>query len=224
LALLGNYSVLLKSAGTSRSGSTVSDNRSNFNNSGPARNMYTAGLQKNYGIPSGYSHPGSWVIPQTNGGAASHRQINGTGSVAASLLSVKLAQSALTGVGQLSNAALSIFVPLSASLSGSGVISNAAVSAVQSFAAALAGTCSLSAPLSITSKINAALSGVGAIPANLTGRQKLEADITPYTELSPQTLAVAVWDFDSDSISPGTIGDDIKKGRTAAENAFAVSS
>ncbi len=64
--------------------------------------------------------------------------------------------------------------------------------ATSGVSAALAGTSSVSANISANVPVAATLAGSSSLSVNLTGIGRLEADITPFTELSPQSLATAV--------------------------------
>lgn len=200
MALLGNYSVLTKSAGQFRSGSTVSDNRSAWGGSGRQRALFfpeTANpdeltLLRKSGVPSGYSPPYTWLIPQRDGGLGSRREINGLGAVSAALLRVRRSSANIASTGSITTADLKVLVPLVSTLSGSGSVS-AALRAVSGLVASLAGTGSIStAQLKVQVPLASTLAGVGSVSPNLKGRASLTADITPFTELSPQSLAAAV--------------------------------
>lgn len=71
--ILGNYTVLHKSASTFIGGATVSPERSNW--SGENRNRYIGNFDKKSGLPSGHLAPSSWSLPQQAGGLSSSAPI-----------------------------------------------------------------------------------------------------------------------------------------------------
>lgn len=206
MALIGNYSVLNKTAGGFSTGPSVADTRANYGKTNKMRNSFLA-LPKNYSRPMGYEPPGSFLIAQTGGGLSSFVQVRGSSSVAASALNVKTASATITGDGTVTTAQLSQLVQMAAALNGQGLITDAQLAAVSSLAAALNGTGSITANLSALIPLAAALSGIGAIDSNLKGIGRLGADITPFTDLSPENLAQAVWNTQlSDHQDTGSAG------------------
>ena len=192
MALIGNYSVLNKTAGSFITGPSVADTRANYNKANRMRRSFLS-LPTSFSIPMGYEPPGSWLIAQKGGGLSSFTQIRGTSTVSAVPLNVRLTAADLAGIGTVSSAALSQLIQMAADLNGQGLITDAELAAVSSLAAALSGTGSASGNVSALIPVAAALSGLGAIVANLKGTGSLAADITPFTDLSPENLAQAVW-------------------------------
>lgn len=143
-------------------------------------------------IPDGYLAPGSWAIAPKAGGMASRNIIAGTGSVAATLISSTPMAASLSGAGQVTTAALSVVIQLSAALAGVGSLSGSAVGSL-GLVAALGGVGQVTAALKVVSGLVASLAGTGSVSANLKGYANMEADILPYTDLSPQALSAAVW-------------------------------
>jgi len=193
MALIGNYSVLNKTAGGFSTGPSVADTRANYGQTNKMRNSFLA-LPKNYSRPMGYEPPGSFLIAQTGGGLSSFVQVRGSSSVAASALNVKTASATIAGDGTVTTAQLSQLVQMAAALNGQGLITDAQLAAVSSLAAALNGTGSITANLSALIPLAAALNGVGAINSNLKGIGRLGADISPFTDLSPEGLASSLLD------------------------------
>lgn len=196
--LLGNCSVLNKSLarfsnGTATAGAYVGNTRSNYKNPSVLRSRDIAiGLKSSQW--DGYGHGSAFVVSRSSGGLAAHTTIDGQASILATLLEVKLAIASLSGNGQISNAALSMLSPIESALSGSGQISSAALLAISNLLATFDGSGVISsANLSANIPIASTLIGSGAVVANLTGIGRLGADIVPYTELSPESLAAAVW-------------------------------
>ena len=159
-------------------------------------------LPNKEGVPGGYDVGSALIPPLKSGSISSFTLIEGSGSLTGVALRVKLSESALSGDGTISSAALSALVPASAALAGSGAISSAALSAVSSLAAGLAGSGSFSdADLSALVPLASTLSGAATLTVNLTGIGRLEAEILPFTDLSPEGLATPL--LDSNDIEIG---------------------
>ncbi|HPL78875.1 MAG TPA: hypothetical protein PKY40_07725 [Burkholderiaceae bacterium] len=198
--LLGNYSVLNKSPGRFLGGSTTSVQvtvPSNWQKSGAGRNsLYvsqtTAALVL-YAIPSGNYAGKTWMLPQKTGEMESRNDaVISVSATASGALGVNIdgLSSAVFGVP---NADLQLVV----SASGSA-------SAIFSQTGALAGALSASGSSAFSIAVPSVLLGaivnaIGPATATLSGTAtpsaigNLAGDITPYTELSPQNLASAVW-------------------------------
>lgn len=197
MALLGNYSVLNKNPGRALGGSTVADSRAAFNKSGANRNRYVSpeGFAPTSAVPNGYAPPGSWQIAVTSGGISSYTLILGAGDVnAANLAGGKNAVAALAGSGSITNAEAALIVSAVATLTGSGAITTASANAILDAVATLTGSGSIStAALVALGNAVAALTGTGTVTPTINATGELAADLTPFTELSPQSLAAAVW-------------------------------
>jgi hypothetical protein len=142
--------------------------------------------------PDGYKI-GEAIFPALKtGGISSFTRIEGAGDLTASAISARLSEAALSGSSDVTGD-LSVISPMAAALSGTGDLA-ASIQAVSSLAAALSGSGSLSADLSALIPLEAILSGTGSVAntTNLTGLGSLVADLTPFTELSPESLAQAV--------------------------------
>ena len=212
--LLGNYSVLHKSPGRFFAGSTTSvepQASSNWNKSGAARNsLYvsqrTAALVL-YAIPSGNYAGKTWMLPQKSGEMQSRfdavARMSGT---AAGARGVNLTASSSV-VFSVANADLQLVV----SASGSATVTFSASSALAGALQATGGT-SFSFTLPATTLgaiINAQASASFALSGAGTPRAvgSLAGDITPFTELSPQNLAAAVWSaIAASNNTAGTMG------------------
>ena len=198
MALIGNYSVLCKTPGSWNGGGATGQGmtRAGFNKSGDARARYfgEAGFSAKSGVPDGYRAPVSWVIAQSDGGMASRGEISGDGDTGTGNLASGLnAESDLTGLGDITNANLGLIVSGVAALAGSGAFTDAAIAGKLDAIADLAGSGSITGALGALADALATLGGNGTLTAAPTALGVLAADLTPFTELSPQTLAAAVW-------------------------------
>lgn len=197
--LIGNYSVFNKTpgrwlAGNSTAGQAYAKSLSNFNASGPFRNF---ALQDGatsvlflIARPTGYAN--GWMLPIKGGAISSHFQASGStlleitmaagrniaGSVYGATLAEALGQLVVSAVGTAAGAttmegsiraALAAIGTASGSTAGSGVIGALAWANGES-----------------------AGSTVATLTSYAVGR--LYGSITPFTELSPENLAAAVWD------------------------------
>lgn len=209
MALLGNYSVLSKNPGRSIGGGAIGlgNNRSDWSKSSQARGRYSNdSAEPKSGVPDGYRHPYCWVIPQTAGALASRNVIEGVGALTASGAMGVNGEAALTGTGSLS-ATGALIVSAVAALTGTGSLSANLVGVLDAVAA-LTGTGSLAGAMTAYGALSAALAGVGALSAPGYGIGNMAADISPFTELSPENLASAVWSaIAADNNDVGTMGE-----------------
>jgi len=163
MALIGNYTVLAKNPGRAFSGSTISDNRSQWNKSGAVRNRY---IDPNYddtaGTPNGYRPPYTWIIPQETGGLSSYTLVVGTGGIGAANLAGGInGEATLTGAGALA-ALITGRAPITATLAGLAALT-ATLEATGRLDASLGGTGALTADLIAVLNASATLSGSGTI-------------------------------------------------------------
>lgn len=130
---------------------------------------------------------GSGVLAaNVTGAIQASADLIGSGSLVANIAGAVQAVAALTGVGTLS-ADITGRYDMFANLSGSG---------------------SLVADLRALGHVVAALTGTGTIAASLTGIGNMSADVTPFTALSPESLAAAVWNaLAADFNDVGTMGE-----------------
>lgn len=223
MPLLGNYSVLLKSPGRHIGGSTLSGDRAQWNAPGASRGVFVghAGVSQLAGVPNGYGPGSAWVIPIKGGGMSGRGTATLTGGAA------NLAQGkALSGAGVATLTGNAPSLTLVVTLAGDGTITITGTGD-------LSGAVGLSGGGSITVTGNAAslalLSGLGGTAtltltgvANLTGIAHLSGDSLPYTDLSPQALAIAVVNALIAGAPPGSLGATLKAANQNAANAFAV--
>lgn len=192
--IIGNYSVTNKTPGRLFSGTAGgSDNRSM-----QRRAAASCGRWGTFGrlaaVPASYYPPYAWLWPGKAGAVATGTTTYGTGSLSAAIAGGKNAVAALAGTGTISDASGGLIVSAVAALAGTGSISTADAVGILEAIAALAGTCSVSATRSALGNIASALAGVGTVSNTIYATGELEADIVPYTDLSPQALAAAVWE------------------------------
>jgi len=194
VALLGNYSVLNKNPGRAFGGSTVSDSRAQWGKSGALRGRYcqTGGFSALTAVPSGYRPPYSWQIAIESGALSSTNLILGDGDLASGIEGGKNGAATLSGSGDLSGVGR-LVVSAVAALAGSGDISSANLLAVLNAVAALSGSGSAAGLAVAIGHAVATAEGSGSLTLTSYATGELAAAITPFTDLSPQSLASAVW-------------------------------
>lgn len=221
MALLGNRTVLNKSAatfrnGTATAGAYAANSLSNYNQSGRNRNIYcNAGEQtinRANAVPLGYTHPYNWVMPQKSGGMASFKHLSASLSEALNIAGGKNADAALSASITLSNADMGLIVSLVANLAASISVTDASLAAILNMVAdTLSATGTLTPPtLGAIASVLADLTANGTISSASMNNSAgfMTADITPYTELSPQTLAAALLNsILADFNDAGTVGE-----------------
>jgi hypothetical protein len=171
------------------------------------------------GIPSGHLAPSSWVLPYKPGAMSSFTNLvvtvtPGTLNLAA-------------GVNISGDSTVTITVnPADGQLIVSAVGST---SITFNLAANLAGALSASGSTSFSFTVNNATLGaivdaVGAAlvqvsaSANIRATGNLSGDITPFTELSPQSLSAAVWEALASAYNtPGSMGELLNSAGSAAD-------
>lgn len=170
-------------------------------------------------VPYGNYPPNCWLLAVRAGGIASRgRKVAGSGTFTAGIAGGKNATANLSGSGGLSPAPSGqLVVSGTAALSGSGSIANADLRAILQASAALSGSGSLSATSTAIGYLLAALSGSGSLSAPNYATGELAADIQPFTELSPQSLAAAVWQaLSAEFDEAGTMGEKLNDAGSAA--------
>lgn len=200
MGILGNYSVLHKSPGIFRAGTIASGDRSNFNKSGPLRNRFAGdmglGMAKFSGIPSGYSHPGSWSMAQSSGGLASYNQLSASISGTEGLLALGInIDASLSATMTDTQAILALIVALIADLSASGSISDANMAIILLLESALSASGGLTdAQLQVIVGLAASLVASGTLTNSITTLVNISADIGGAPELSPAGLVAELLD------------------------------
>lgn len=193
MALLGNYTVLAKNPGRATSGSTISDNRSQWSKSGANMCRFAgwAAWSPLAANPNGYLPPYAWILPIDGGGMSSHNQITGEGAFTLAGAMGVNGEALITGTGALTGAG-QLVVSAAATIAGSSTVSSTVV-AVLNAIATLGGTGALTAALLADGYALAALTGSGTLTIESYATGTLAAAITPFTELSPESLANSVW-------------------------------
>lgn len=193
MGLLGNHSVLNKNPGRALGGSTVSETRAQWSKLGPIAGRFTgsAGYSAKENVPTGYLPPYTYGLPRASGGLSAFNMALGTSVAAANGAMGVAAAGSLAGVGTLT-ATGALIVSASGALTGTGAATGAILAALAAVGAA-AGSCVVVGATTALGWATGAASGVATLAATRYATGELAGDITPFTELSPQNLATAVW-------------------------------
>ena len=194
MGILGNYSVIHKSPGRFMSGAANVVNRASFSKSGMLRNRFYS-LANFSAIPNGYVHPYSWSMAQESGGMASYMLINASVSNSSNLAGGINVNAAITGNIEITTASLGLIVQLVAAILGNGSLNAPTIAGVLTGSSSLSASGNLNTPLlgAIQDAVASIIASGAISEAQLQAIASISADILPYTELSPQGLASAVW-------------------------------
>lgn len=154
--------------------------------------------------PYGYRIPYAWSIAPKSGAMRSY--VDGEASAEASGARGVAAAGSIAGVATL--AATGQLV-VSGSGSAAGIASLAGnLLAVLAASGSATGVASLSASVGAIGWANASAAGVVTVTATRYAVGELAGEVTPYTELSPESLATAVWNaIAADNNDTGTMGE-----------------
>jgi hypothetical protein len=217
----------------------ASGERGNFNKSGMDRNRIT-----NFplaAIPNGYTPGYAHTPAQKSGGLGSYTLVTSSGDVTSNLELGLPSSASLSATGNITNADLNLLLNMIANLVGSGELTNAAITALENISANISATgtitnadlttlvtvfleASLTAQGTVTDaqlgaviNLTADLSALGQITtANNFATYNMSANISSQTELSPESLAYAVWAATAtDNNVAGTMGEKLNDAGSA---------
>lgn len=163
-----------------------------FVQTGRMRNL-TAGegiTSEKVGIPSGYRHPGAWMLPQKAGALSSHNNTQGSSTATLALADGRNLAATVAG-SSTASATLQLVVSLAGTSAGSASVSGNVVASL-SAAGTSAGSCTVAGTVGALAWAGSTAAGSCTASATLTATGRLYGSITPYTELSPESLAAAV--------------------------------
>lgn len=172
--------------------------RGNFDISGKFKNFDSgdhavSGVTNKNSSPSGARHPYAWKMPTKAGSLASHNETEGSVTATLSMASGRNIAGLAEGTTPTAQATLQLVVSMIASALGEATVSG-------NLNAALGMSGSASGEATASALINALAWAIGnasgeataSLVSYATGR--LVGEVTPFTELSPEGLANAVWD------------------------------
>jgi hypothetical protein len=157
-------------------------------------------------FPTATNPPYSIVMGDKGALLSSSNTINNTGSLTANLVQGINISSTLSGNSDLiANA--SLLIQLISNITTSTTLSGTITGLVQ-LASALSGDTSVTSGLGLIAFMSSTLSTSSTLTADLKGKLWLEADLTPFTDLSPENLAASVWNSLAASFNnAGTMGE-----------------
>jgi hypothetical protein len=178
---------------------SYAQDRANFNRTGENRNWFsgeaTTPAAYPSAFPNGYNPENSWVMARIGGGMATYNTINGTGELVGSGNYGRDIQADLDGLGDITNAALSLIAGAVAAITGSGTLSASIQGALQAVAD-LTGSGDLVGALGAIAGLVADLDGDGSLTAALAGTGTLSADIVVTgTGLTTANVGQAVFSY-----------------------------
>ena len=178
MALLGNYSVILKTPATFIGGTQVSNCRSAFNSSGQNRLRYYHdgdGLPLTASLATGTEPPYSTLLAYKGGELSATTMVGGSGALSGTMILTRDLAANLSGAGTLEGS-MALITNLIATLTGSGTLGGS-LSLSLAMSASIGGSGSLSGSMGLLINMIASLAGSGTIEGNLTGLARLEANI-----------------------------------------------
>lgn len=163
--------------------------------------------------PNGYTTPYTWRLAEKSGGIGSNVGIQSSASVNyGNLAAGKNATTSISCTASISNAELGLIKQLVAAIACTGVISDADISGILAMVATLPTTGNVTATLRAIGHMLATVNAEASLSPEMNATANMEADITPFTELSPQNLANAVWNSLASSYNEsGTMGKTVKQ-------------
>jgi hypothetical protein len=142
-------------------------------------------------VPSGYRHSGAWVMPQKAGALSSHNQSMGYGYAQASITDGRNVAGQASG-SSVATATAQLVVSMVGSVSGtSTVVGN--ILAVLLMTGSAVGSSTVTGLVAALGWLDGLVQGTSTASLVRYATGRLSGDITPYTELSPQSLSAAVW-------------------------------
>jgi hypothetical protein len=190
--------------------------RAAWSQAGARRNSFQAFVGK-YGYPSGVRHPASWCMSPKAGGMSARYELDVTTSNSGA------GAMGVNGEGTTSITVTNADAALQLVVSASGSVS-IVVSAEGGLAGALYAVGSADILWSNADATLGALAGLfgeATIATTLSATARAEGwivgAITPYTELSPESLASAVWNkVATDANAAGTMGEKLNDAGSAS--------
>ena len=160
---------------------------------GTKRNIIVseAWTDEQIGLPHGYRSGYTWLLPQKNGAAKSANESQGVASTTFAIAGGKNGATTITGTGSFT-ATGALVVSGTATITGLATVTSNAFAALAA-AATITGTATPTAAITAIGWGVTSITGVATFTGTRYATGELEASITPFTELSPQSLASAVW-------------------------------
>lgn len=208
--LIGNYSVYNKSCGSFFGNASQTTSVGIFGKTNSNRNKFLSFDQKN-SVPWGYGINYSWTLAQKSGGMASDSFIDGLTTTNITLYGGYGLSSSIYGSSQITQAILNLIVSALATLSGFSSLSSDIVGKLEA-ASTIAASGNLTSSIQALANVVADITSGSNTNFNVSAIASISANVTPFTELSPASLAAAVWNaLASEFTENGTMGYQLNK-------------
>jgi len=195
MALIGNYSVILKNPATFTGGTQVSNCRNAFNATGQLRQRYypetVEGLPATTALPEGYLSPHSYMLPYELGSMTTSN-FNGAATLAYTGVSGLSGEVTMAGTGVF-EATGGLLAGLELTISGSGDLALVGGGLLEAIVA-MAGEGLLTAAIGATAGLTLNLSGIRSMSLSPSGTGEMVLEI--YVNESQATvdqIVAAVW-------------------------------
>lgn len=174
---------------------------------------------KKSAIPVGYSAPYAMTLPISSGGMGlTNYSTAVAGGLAGNMAAGKALEASLSGTGTLTALELQTVISMAANLAAAGTISNAQLVSFVNMASDLSASGTFTGDIGALSNLVVTLQAIGSMSPTMNATANMEADITPFTELSPENLAAAVWSALAASYNDsGTMGQKLNGAGSAGD-------
>ena len=176
-----------------------SANWANYARTGANRNISAGqGITSDLvGVPMGYLHPDTWILPQNSGATSSHNRTNGSSTASLTLVSGRNISGTSDGASTAS-ATAQLVVSTSGEAAGTST-ATASINAALQMSGTSACAASQTAVIGAIAWCSGSSSGSCTAFATSYAIGELSGSISPFTELSPQNLAQYVIEYAEDA-------------------------
>lgn len=220
MALLGNYSIILKNPATFIGGTQVSNVRSAFNQAGQLKQCFypetVDGLPLTTALPEGYLAPNAWLLPYEIG-AMTTSNLNGAGAFSGVGIAGLSGTVVMEGTGVL-EATGGLLAGLVVEMTGSGNLTAIGGGLIEAIAT-MAGTGALTGALGATAGLTVTMEGIGTLIANPSGTGEMVLEIyVNESQATVQQIVDAVWSaLASEYNVSGTMGNKLNGAGSAGD-------
>jgi hypothetical protein len=141
--------------------------------------------------PAGNTNPVAWILPQKAGALSSHSLARGSSTATLSLAEGRNLAGSSAG-SSTADATLQLVVSMQGTAAGTST-ADGNVKAALGMAGSSAGSSTATAAKNALAWISGSAAGSSSASLQSYATGRLEGHVTPYTELSPQSLTDAVW-------------------------------
>lgn len=220
MALLGNYSVILKNPATFIGGTQVSNCRSAFNQMGQNRQRYypetTGGLPTTTALAEGYLAPNAWMLPYDLGSMTTSN-LNGDADLTTTGVAGLGGVVTMEGSGVL-EATGGLLAGLEVTMAGVGDLTLLGGGLLEAIVA-MAGTGTLAGIISAQAGMNVTMAGIGTLTASPSGTGEMVVEIfVNQSEATVQQIVDAVWNaLAAEYDLSGTMGEKLNGAGSAGD-------